>query len=157
MFADKTVIDEDHPNYIGMYDGLLMKEAVREFVESSDLLITIGTMQSAFNTGAFTARLDPTRTIDIGLHRTAAGSRVFQNVEMAELLTALATRDFRARSAAGLRPSTLGAITGARSEAITAAAPYPRPTGSRPASPHPANSMMHLPRRHSATAPFMSK
>lgn len=126
MFADKTVIDEDHPNYIGMYDGLLMEEGVREFVESSDLLITIGTMQSDFNTGAFTARLDPARTIDIGLHQTVAGSRVFQNVEMAELLAELATREIKPSAPTTLRPSTLGAITGGNSDPITAATLYPR-------------------------------
>src|ERR1700754_4910774 len=42
MFADKSVLDEDHPNYIGMYDGRLMEETVREFVETCDVVITIG-------------------------------------------------------------------------------------------------------------------
>ena len=34
MFADKSALDEQQPAYIGMYDGKLMDEAVREFVES---------------------------------------------------------------------------------------------------------------------------
>src|SRR3954468_14421531 len=45
MFADKSVFDEDHPTYIGMYDGQLMEEAVRGFVESCDVVVTVGTMR----------------------------------------------------------------------------------------------------------------
>lgn len=126
MFADKSVIDEDHPNYIGMYEGRLMEEPVREFVESCDLVLTIGTMQTDFNTGAFTARLDPARTIDIGLHRTQVGSSVFQSVELRDLLRELGNRSFNPRVAVGVRPGSLGEVTGAPSDAITSDTLYPR-------------------------------
>src|SRR4029077_4643399 len=33
MFMDKCVLDEEHPAYIGMYDGKLMNEQIRAFVE----------------------------------------------------------------------------------------------------------------------------
>ncbi len=67
MFMGKSVIDEQHPNYIGMYDGKLMNEGVRNFVESCDLILKAGTVLSDFNSGAFTAKLDPAKTIDIGI------------------------------------------------------------------------------------------
>ena len=126
MFADKSVIDEDHPSYIGMYDGRLMEEPVREFVENSDLVLTIGTMQTDFNTGAFTARLDPARTIDIGLHQTHVGARVFQNVELADLLRELAGRKVNARAVADVKPAEIGDVPGSGSAPITADALYPR-------------------------------
>ena len=126
MFADKSVIDEDHPNYIGMYDGRLMEEAVREFVESSDVVMTIGTMQTDFNTGAFTASLDAARTIDVGLHRTAVGSTVFNNVEMADLLRELAGRDVKPQARDGIRPGSLGAATGSGADPISAEGLYAR-------------------------------
>ena len=44
MFADKSVLSEQHPAYIGMYGGRLMEELVRSFVESCDVVLTIGTM-----------------------------------------------------------------------------------------------------------------
>lgn len=59
MFADKSALEEDHPNYIGMYDGGLMDPAVREFVETCDVVVAFGTMATDFNTGAFTSNLDP--------------------------------------------------------------------------------------------------
>jgi indolepyruvate decarboxylase len=36
MMMDKTVLDEAHPNYIGIYDGALANESVRAFVEDAD-------------------------------------------------------------------------------------------------------------------------
>ncbi len=126
MFADKTALDEDSPNYIGMYDGRLMEESVREFVESCDAVLTIGTMQTDFNTGAFTAHLDPSRTIDIGLHRTTVGSAVYQNVEMADILRELNTRGINPRASIDIRPTSLGPVVSSGTDPITADALYPR-------------------------------
>ena len=126
MFADKSVLDEDHANYIGMYDGKLMEETVREFVETCDAVITVGTMQTDFNTGAFTAHLDPARTIDIGLHRTTVGPVVYQNVEMADILNELAGHTWSPREPAGIRPTSLGPVSGSGTDPITADALYPR-------------------------------
>src|SRR5690242_1811251 len=92
MFADKSVLGEDHPCYIGMYAGRLMEEPVRAFVESCDVVVMIGTMLTDGNTGGFTARLDPEKTIDIGHHRTTVGATVYRNVEIADILERLAKR-----------------------------------------------------------------
>src|SRR5262249_52097859 len=85
MFADKSVLDENHPAYIGMYDGKLMGESVRNFVESCDLVLCIGTMMSDFNSGAFTANLNPEKTTHISHHRTQVGSTIYPNVEMKDI------------------------------------------------------------------------
>jgi indolepyruvate decarboxylase len=63
MIMDKSVLEEQHPSYIGMYDGKLMDESVRTFVESSDLVLVIGAMMTDFNTGGFTARLSPEKAM----------------------------------------------------------------------------------------------
>ena len=39
MVMDKTVLDETHPNYIGMYDGAWSDENVRAFVEGADCVL----------------------------------------------------------------------------------------------------------------------
>ena len=44
MFADKSVLGDDHPNYIGMYVGRSMGEPGRAFVESCDVVLMIGAM-----------------------------------------------------------------------------------------------------------------
>ncbi|HEY1442194.1 MAG TPA: thiamine pyrophosphate-binding protein, partial [Mycobacterium sp.] len=73
MFADKSVLGEDHPNYIGMYAGRLMGEPVRAFVESCDAVVLIGTMLTDGNTAGHTVRLDADKTITIDHHRTTVG------------------------------------------------------------------------------------
>ena len=103
-----------------------MDEQVCEFVESADAVISLGTMQTDFNTGAFTARLDPARVIDIGLHRTKVGATVYQNVELADLLRELTARDLKPHVYNGLRPASLGPVTGADSDPIAADTLYPR-------------------------------
>jgi len=82
MFMGKSVLDEQHPNYIGMYDGALMNEEVRDFVESCDVVLEVGTLFTDFNTGAFTAKLDPAKTVVISHHRVRIEGKVYPSVEM---------------------------------------------------------------------------
>ncbi|HTF47950.1 MAG TPA: thiamine pyrophosphate-binding protein, partial [Pseudonocardia sp.] len=126
MFGDKTVVDEQQPAYIGMYDGRLMNEDVREFVESCDRVLAIGTLMTDFNSGAFTACLDPVKTIEIGHHHSRVGSRTYPNVEMADLLTELAGRVARQNRKAPVKPGSLGPAVGSDNDEITAEALYPR-------------------------------
>ncbi len=126
MFMDKSVLDEQHPNYIGIYDGALMNEGVRGLVESSDLVMEVGTMLSDFNSGAFTAKLDPTKIVNVLHHRTRIAGKTYPSVEIGDLLTALAPR--LSNHHPWKRPpiESIGRLTGKGSDPITAAALYPR-------------------------------
>jgi indolepyruvate decarboxylase len=126
MFADKSVLDEQQPSFIGMYDGRLMNPDVRAYVESCDQVVTVGTLMTDFNTGAFTARLDPMKTIAIKHHYTRVGRQEFHDAEMGDVLSLLASRVKRAGGATSLRPASLGPVTGSGGDAITAQALYPR-------------------------------
>jgi indolepyruvate decarboxylase len=126
MFADKSVLGEDHPNYIGMYVGQLMGERVRAFVESCDAIVMVGATMTDGNTAGQTVRLDPGRTINIGHHRTTVGTTVYRNVEMADVLTQLSSRAAKQAQRPAIAPETLGAIVGGGEDAITAEALYPR-------------------------------
>jgi indolepyruvate decarboxylase len=126
MFGDKSALDEQQPAYIGMYDGRLMDEAVREFVESRDLVLCIGTIMTDFNTGAFTSRLDPEKTIDVRHHHVTVRSKVYPNVELKDLLAELAGRVTGRRTKPSVKPLSPGDVTGAGSDPITVEALYPR-------------------------------
>ncbi|MBV9350780.1 MAG: alpha-keto acid decarboxylase family protein [Mycobacterium sp.] len=126
MFADKSVLGEDHPNYIGMYAGRLMGEPVREFVESCDVVLMIGTMLTDGNTAGFTARLDPDKTVNIDHHRTTVGSTVYRNVEMADILAQLSGSITKRVQRPAIAAETLGPIVGGGEDPITADALYPR-------------------------------
>lgn len=129
MFADKSVLDESHPNFIGMYDGKLMDETTRGYVEGADVVVTVGALPSDFNTGAFTANLDPERSIDIEMHRVKVGSTVYPDVEMGELLRELAGRSYLSRDLPTIGTMSTEPVTGAASDPITAATLYPRWAG----------------------------
>src|SRR5580692_838398 len=126
MLMDKSTLEEQQPAYIGMYEGKLMDEAVREYVESCDAVILIGAMLTDFSTGAFTAHLDPKKTIDIRHHRTQVGTKIYPNVEMKDVLAELARRVKKRNQKPPVQPGSLGPVKGAGSDPITADALYPR-------------------------------
>jgi indolepyruvate decarboxylase len=126
MFMDKSVLDEQHPGYIGMYDGKLMDENVREFIEACDQVLTVGAIFSDFNSGAFTARLDPAKTVAISHHWTRVGGKIYQNVEMADILAAFASQLPKRRDWERPQVSSLCDPEGDGGDPIDAAALYPR-------------------------------
>lgn len=60
----KGAIDETLPNYGGVYAGDSSNKGVKERVESSDLVLSIGAIKSDFNTAGFTYRVSQLNTID---------------------------------------------------------------------------------------------
>jgi indolepyruvate decarboxylase len=126
MFMDKSVLDEQHPSYIGMYDGALMSGEVREFVEGCDAVLGVGTLFSDFNSGAFSANLDPAKLITIGHHQVKVKGKTFLNVEMQDILTALGQRLTRRPTTSRPQPALLKATPTDETAPITAAALYPR-------------------------------
>jgi indolepyruvate decarboxylase len=125
MFMAKSVLDEQQAGYVGMYDGALMNEEVRRFVEDSDLVIDVGSPMTDFNSGAFTAALDPQKMVIVGHHRTQVSGQTYPNVEMGDLLQLLAQRLSR-RVWPTVGTSSTGSVTGESEEAIGAAELYPR-------------------------------
>jgi indolepyruvate decarboxylase len=125
MFMDKSVLEESLPNYIGMYDGKLMNEEVRAFVEGSDLVLGIGAQLTDFNAGGFTARIDRSKSVNILHHSVRVGQAVYDKIEMKDILIALADkvtrRDLKVTKAPGL-----GKPVGSRNEKITVEYLYPR-------------------------------
>ncbi|AOJ10139.1 alpha-keto acid decarboxylase family protein [Burkholderia mayonis] len=125
MFMDKCVLDESHPNYIGMYDGKLMNEEVRVFVEGCDCVIGIGAMPTDFNSGSFTAQIDRSKSINIMPNQVRVGNASYSNVRMEDVLTELAKRITRKEVSA---PAVQGleAPVGNLEGPITAGYLYPR-------------------------------
>jgi indolepyruvate decarboxylase len=125
MFSDKAVLDETLPNYVGMYDGRLMNEQVRAFVEGCDLALGIGAVLSDFNSGSFTARIERSRSVSIGHHSVRVGEAVFNNVEMKDILVKLAARIGR-KEVAAPKVQPLDKPVGKPNDPITVDYLYPR-------------------------------
>jgi indolepyruvate decarboxylase len=123
---EKSIIDESHPQFAGMYSGVLSAEETRKIVEGAELVLDIGGV--SFNdetTMGFSTHLDPARFISIGLNDVRVRDQLFGNVRIADVLAALAKFESGAprykRTPAG-NPS----INGKPSDKITMEALYPR-------------------------------
>jgi pyruvate decarboxylase len=60
----KGAIDETLPSYGGVYAGSASNPGVKDRVESSDLVLTIGSIKSDFNTAGFSYHISQLKTID---------------------------------------------------------------------------------------------
>lgn len=123
---EKCIIDESHPQFAGMYSGVLSPKETREIVEDAEVVIDLGgiSLNDETTTG-FTTRLDPARFISIGLNDVRLGGQVFGNVRLADTLAALA----KLKSGAPRykrTPEENPSINGKPSDKITMDALYPR-------------------------------
>jgi indolepyruvate decarboxylase len=57
--SGKSLLSEQHPQYLGVYEGAMGAEAVREVVEGSDGLLILGMPFSDLDTGVYTMQLNP--------------------------------------------------------------------------------------------------
>lgn len=87
----KSVIDEVEPAYLGIYQGGIGQQDVREYVESSDCVIMLGVMMTDMNLGIYTARLERDRCIHAFSEKLSIGYHVYENVQFADFINALAT------------------------------------------------------------------
>ncbi|CAD6885214.1 unnamed protein product [Tilletia controversa] len=85
----KTALDEQHPQYAGVYVGSISEPSIKERVEQADLLLMIGSVMSDFNTGAFTYRTPQERRIELHSEYTSISFARFEGVGMKSLLPKL--------------------------------------------------------------------
>ncbi|RYO76923.1 hypothetical protein DL766_010204 [Monosporascus sp. MC13-8B] len=88
----KSGIDETHPSYAGVYAGDASRPAVRETVEGSDLVLSVGSLQSDFNTAGFSFRLSRLRTVDLHSDHCVVRYSEYPGVKMRGVLRKLTER-----------------------------------------------------------------
>jgi indolepyruvate decarboxylase len=60
----KSAVPENHPLYLGVYGGAMSSDdSVRDYVESADCVLMLGTFITDMNMGIYTAKLDRSRSI----------------------------------------------------------------------------------------------
>ena len=85
----KSVINEYHPLYMGVYQGAVGNEFVREYVENSDCLVIIGALLSDVTLGMFTANLDQDKTIYITNEELSIKYHKYENVTLNDFIEGL--------------------------------------------------------------------
>lgn len=86
----KGAVDESLPNYCGVYAGNGSHDDVRELVESSDLVLTIGAIKSDFNTAGFTYHTSELNTIDFHSNYVKVKYSEFRSLRMNGVLKKVA-------------------------------------------------------------------
>jgi indolepyruvate decarboxylase len=85
----KSVVGERHPLYLGVYEGAMGREEVREYVETSDCLILLGALMNDVDLGIFTAHLDPARSIYVTSEKASIRFHNYEGVRLQDFLWGL--------------------------------------------------------------------
>jgi len=91
MLSSKSVLPELHPQFIGIYQGGWSRETVRQQVESSDCLLSLGAWMTDMDTGMFSNKLDNRRMIVAGNGQVHIGDHDYQNVQLGDFIRGLMT------------------------------------------------------------------
>ena len=123
---EKCVIDEGHPQFAGMYAGAVSDPKTRQIVEGADLVLDLGGVNlNDITTASYSAQLDLSRFITVGLNDVRFGDEVIAGVRIADVLVELAKLKPPSARYRGT-PQRLAPVTGSPSDKITMAALYPR-------------------------------
>jgi indolepyruvate decarboxylase len=93
----KSVINEIHPNYLGLYAGALGNEFARQYVESSDCLIMLGVFLTDLNLGVFTAHLDPKHSISVTSEKTSIQFHTYEDIRLQDFVQGLLSANIHRR------------------------------------------------------------
>ena len=85
----KSVLDETHPLYLGVYEGALGHETTRRYVEHSDCLLILGANLSDVTLGINTARLDPEVMIRSSAAETWVHRHLYPDVTLVDFVAGL--------------------------------------------------------------------
>jgi indolepyruvate decarboxylase len=93
----KGVVAETHPLYMGLYEGALGREAVTEYVESSDCVVMLGTFMTDINLGIYTAKLDVTNCVYATSEELRIRHHHYHHVRLEDFLAGLVSRGLQPR------------------------------------------------------------
>src|SRR6266545_3030828 len=90
----KSAVPENHPLYLGVYDGAMSSdEHVRRYVESSDLVLMLGTFITDMSMGFYTAKLDRSRTVLATSEGVNVQYHRYESIQFRDFLQSLANAE----------------------------------------------------------------
>jgi indolepyruvate decarboxylase len=122
---EKCIIDESHPQFVGLYAGAVSDVKTRGIVEDADVVLDLGGVNlNDITTASYSGRLDLSRFITVGLNDVRIGESIIAGVRLVDVL----------RELAKIKPSTTPyrvtphrvAPPASSSDKMTMAALYPR-------------------------------
>ncbi|HEY3321849.1 MAG TPA: thiamine pyrophosphate-binding protein [Planctomycetota bacterium] len=101
MMLGKTLLSEQHPQFIGLFAGDRSREYVRKRVESADCILQLGVLLTDFNTGGFTTNPDDSKTISGNIGYVKIKHHYYENVHLHDFIVGL-TEKLSKRDSASL-------------------------------------------------------
>jgi indolepyruvate decarboxylase len=92
MMLGKTVLSEQHPQFIGLFEGDRSRDYVRNRVESADCILQLGALMTDFNTGGFTTNLDDAKTISANIRSVKIKYHYYENVSLQDFILGLTAK-----------------------------------------------------------------
>lgn len=93
----KSVMPEAHPLYLGIYEGAMGREEIRQCVEDSDCVIILGAFMTDVNLGIYTANLEQAHSIYATSERIAVRYHTYEEVMFDDFIDGLNSARLRKR------------------------------------------------------------
>lgn len=88
----KASFPESHPNFIGNYFGQFGNPKLREYVESSDCILSLGTVLTEMETAGYTAKLPTEALIQVTAREVTIGYHAYHGVDLKAIVDELIER-----------------------------------------------------------------
>ena len=128
MPMDKGILSEDHPGYIGLYNGDYSSPSnVKTIVESADLILDVGgVVLLDLNTGLWSNALQEDRTITIGDCYVKIGAEIFSGTCLGDVLSGLIAEGPKTRASYSKQQFVSIPLSGKPNDPIDSSNFYPR-------------------------------
>ena len=98
----KGIITEQHPRFVGVYQGTIGPESTCKYVEESDCLITLGMVITDINLGLFSARLDLDRDIFVNAEKAVVNYTNHEAIILEDVIDTLLGMELKPSTASDL-------------------------------------------------------
>eukprot|EP01117_Protostelium_nocturnum_P010630 TRINITY_DN3827_c0_g1_i2.p1 TRINITY_DN3827_c0_g1~~TRINITY_DN3827_c0_g1_i2.p1 ORF type:complete len:581 (+),score=192.22 TRINITY_DN3827_c0_g1_i2:79-1743(+) len=92
LMMGKSLIDEDHPQFIGLFMGESSRDYVKERIKESDCVVFFGMVKTDFNTGGFSIEIPRNKSIEVSEEKVRIRNHTFERVHMANFIDKLSEK-----------------------------------------------------------------
>ncbi len=85
----KTVIPEEHPQFIGVYGGVASWESARKIVQKADIILSLGTIMTDMEIAGCKPLLEPERMIIANSDKVRIKHHIYNHVSLKDFMVSL--------------------------------------------------------------------
>jgi len=85
----KAVVPEQHPHFVGVYNGAIGSADVRDIIEEADVLLSLGTLMTDINLGLGTALLQTSKMIVANSDNVRIKHHIYKKISLKSFINGL--------------------------------------------------------------------